>query len=225
MNKPKTKRTKRSIAIDIIGIVLTLLILPIFIINLSMTIQTVMDPNAIPSFRGHTPLIHSTESMVPVFDSSDLVIVEYPDDPAALKEGEIISFLTDGVIITHRIVDVVQDENGHTAYVTQGDANNAPDTLKVYPDHVIGVYEKHYDGLAPFALFLQTPKGLILCSVLPAFLFIAIFAVRDRLAHWRDVKELAKMKEEAARREQMQDNQEEVPAVSVSESAPAEPIE
>lgn len=197
----KQKLTKKELVINIIGLVLLVLILPIFIINLSMTVQTIMDPDAIPSFMGYTPMIHGTESMAPMFDSTDLVIVKQPEDPAALQEGEVISFLSNNLLVTHRIVDVVEDELGNLAYVTQGDANNAPDTLKVYPSHIIGVYEKHYDGLAPFALFLQTTKGLILCCVLPAFTFIAIFTIKDRREHRRNARELAQLKADAAQRE------------------------
>lgn len=201
MKSMNQKRTKRSIVIDIVGLVLILLILPLFIINLTMTVQTVMDPDAIPNFMGHTPLVHGTESMVPTFDATDLVIVERPEDPAALQEGDIISFMSGSVIVTHRIINVHTDKEGRISYVTKGDANNAPDSGRVYPNQVIGVYEKHYNGLAPFALFLQTTKGLILCCVLPAFLFIAAFSLKDHLEHRRDAKELAQLKAEVAAKE------------------------
>ena len=54
-----------------------------------------------------------------------------------LAEGDVIAYAHDGKTIVHRITEVVQQPEG-TAYITQGDANNAPDADPVQPSQIEG---------------------------------------------------------------------------------------
>ena len=79
---------------------------------------------------------------------------------------------TEGMIVTHRIIDVVNDETG-LWFQTQGDNNNTPDRELVESAAVIGIYVFRIPYIAHIALFMQTIPGLIIsifvmCFCLPS---------------------------------------------------------
>lgn len=76
-----------------------------------------------------------TGSMEPGIMPGDVVIVhkiQSMEELDKLKEGDIIQFKRDDLLINHRIIEVIQDKD-QTLYRTKGDNNNAPDeeTVKV----------------------------------------------------------------------------------------------
>lgn len=93
-------------------------------------------------FAGFLPAAPSavlTGSMEPCIEPGDLVIIDKTAHDS-LAVGDVIQFKRDGVTVLHRIVGITQSEKGQTAFVTKGDANNAPDSQPVSADDVIGRY-------------------------------------------------------------------------------------
>ena len=89
-------------------------------------------------FAGLRPLFPTaiaTGSMEPEISVGDMVVVA--DWQWDLAEGDVIAYAHDGKTIVHRITEVVQQPEG-TAYITQGDANNAPDADPVQPSQIEG---------------------------------------------------------------------------------------
>ncbi len=87
---------------------------------------------------GYTPLVVLSDSMYPTIKTGDLLIIRNMTDQIP-ETGDIIAFYDgSGTIITHRIVDVIYDEDGSPSYITQGDGNNSPDRDAVQPEHIIG---------------------------------------------------------------------------------------
>ena len=89
-------------------------------------------------FAGLLPLFPTaiaTGSMEPEISVGDMVVVA--DWQWDLAEGDVIAYAHDGKTIVHRITEVVQQPEG-TAYITQGDANNAPDADPVQPSQIEG---------------------------------------------------------------------------------------
>ncbi|MGB6873711.1 MAG: signal peptidase I [Dehalococcoidia bacterium] len=76
-------------------------------------------------------------SMRPTLDVGDVVIVvKAPAD--TIKPGDIIQFReAEGITTVHRVVEI-QETEGNMVFVTQGDANRAPDTDPVLADNVVG---------------------------------------------------------------------------------------
>ena len=180
---PKTENTKLGKTVNIIGIVLCVLLLPVLIVNGTLFVQYIIDSDVPPSFLGYTPLVVDTGSMVPEFEAGDLAIVKNKtvQEAEALKIGEVICYRTGKVYITHRIADIEFADSGETMFVTQGDANNTPDTVRVAPSQVLGVYLLHIDDLGYFVMFLQSPMGLLLCVILPlAVLFLSFYLIDKR---------------------------------------------
>jgi len=74
---------------------------------------------------GFTPTIIASGSMQPTLNVGDMVIVL--STPAkAIKIGDIIQYRTADTPTVHRVIDKYE-AGGTTWFVTQGDANNAPD--------------------------------------------------------------------------------------------------
>ena len=159
---------------------LCLLMLPIVIINMSMFIQSLIEPDVPPNFLGYTPVIVSSGSMSPEFEVTDLVIVKAPEDAASLEDGTVICYLSDNSLVTHRIIGQETASDGLMVYITQGDANNAPDRIRVDPSQIVGVYQTHIPELGKFALFMQTPTGITLFVVMPLLALFALYSILDQ---------------------------------------------
>ena len=78
------------------------------------------------------PVVVATGSMEPAIGAGDVVIL-CRTDPAALEVGDVIQYQSDGCTVIHRIVE----KDGDT-FITQGDANNAPDLRPVEREQVLG---------------------------------------------------------------------------------------
>jgi signal peptidase len=75
-------------------------------------------------------------SMTPSIKIDSVILVRNIEFKS-IKKGDIITFKTDNVI-THRVVDKSQDNEGQYYLQTKGDANNINDEFKIYENNVIG---------------------------------------------------------------------------------------
>jgi len=82
------------------------------------------------TFFGFSIFNISSGSMKETIQIDDIIIVKEEQD---FNEGDIITFFQDEQIITHRIIEKLDDGN----FVTKGDANNSKDS-KVYRQNIIG---------------------------------------------------------------------------------------
>jgi len=168
----------------ILTVFLVIVLIIVALISVVMIISSKND--GVADVFGYSPIvIYDTKSMEPKFSSSDLVIVKKIDEDTVLKEKDIISFwgFIDGSkgIITHRIVEVVENPDGTVAYQTKGDNNSLVDQdpmnanlqPNIYPEDIIGVYVTQIPGLGAAMNFLKTPMGILICLVIPiALIFL-----------------------------------------------------
>ena len=138
--------------------------------------------NGVPSLFGSTVLTVNSESMKPVFNKGDIIIVKNlsEDEVKLLKEGDIITFNAGDLdgdqkddLNTHRIVEVIKNEDGTMQFRTMGDNNNGiQDSTPVQPKNVVAQYNgTRIPAVGTFLAFLQTPNGFLVCIVLPLVLF------------------------------------------------------
>ena len=104
-------------------------------------------------------------SMEPAFSAGDFLIYR---EQAAYAVGDIVIFSEGGNYITHRIVGEVDG-----GFITQGDANNAPDQAILDPNNIEGRMVMFIPGLGGFILFLRTPLG-VLCLIVLGLLFLEL---------------------------------------------------
>ena len=103
-------------------------------------------------------------------------------DTDELQVGDVISFLEDSVVVTHRIIGVRTEEDGSHSFVTKGDANLATDTDPVPQDKVIGIYAGRIEKVGDVAMFMQTPLGMLLFIGVPLLAFILYDIIRRQRA-------------------------------------------
>ncbi|GAB7019852.1 signal peptidase I [Halostagnicola bangensis] len=121
-----------------------------------------------------------SDSMNPTIDAGDVVIVQ-ERDPSSIEEGDVLTFdaadpdefdAADGTsIVTHRVVDIEQADDG-LEFVTQGDANNAPDSSAVDEEQVIGTVAFSIPSIGRVVSFAGTRTGLALFVVVPCALLV-----------------------------------------------------
>jgi signal peptidase len=164
------------------GLAVSLILLPVLIINITLIVKSYLNTDKIPSVGGYLPLIVMTDSMYPNIVSGDLIICR-ETDPAAVQVGDVISFFDpagDGTsVVSHRVKSIA-NEDGVISFRTQGDANNAQDDEAVPAENLVGVYQNRIAGAGNVAMFMQTSTGLILCVVLPLLLLVGYDLLRHR---------------------------------------------
>ena len=170
-------------------IIVLCLILFIVIMTIGITIiyKSYSEPNRIPSVFGWKPFIVLSGSMEDTIMPGDLILTK-EIDALELKEGDVISFRTNKyTVITHRIINIV-DEEGERKYYTKGDNNNMADINPVCNNQIEGIYRYRIPELGKIALNLQKPIGIVICIALPLIIvLIAQFA--DSKRQEREAKE------------------------------------
>ena len=110
------------------------------------------------------------------FDAGDIAISKNVD-PATLKEGDIITFLSQGSenfgeVVTHKIRRLTTDATGRPGFVTYGTTTDTDDETIVTHEYVVGQYIGRIPKVGTFFQFLKTTPGYILCILLPFLLLI-----------------------------------------------------
>ena len=116
-------------------------------------------------------------SMEPTYHVGSLVYVKKVD-PFQLKSGDVITFMLDeDTVATHRVVEVVQDEEDASVirFRTKGDANAAEDGSLVHYKNVLGTPVFTIPKLGYFASFVQQPPGLYVAIAFGAVLVLLAF--------------------------------------------------
>ena len=130
---------------------------------------------------GLSPYTVLSGSMEPTYHVGSLIYVQ-KTDAMTLQTGDPVTYrMSDGVIVTHRIVEVVEDPQLGRCYRTRGDANNITDGKLLRPQNVIGkpVFTIPYLGYV--SAYIQHPPGtyvaisavlvLLMLTLLTDFIF------------------------------------------------------
>jgi len=183
MSKTAEKKEPRSAnkIVSAVGLVLCLVFGAMLICNLTIIIKGTLHPERPPSVLGITPMVVLSGSMSgdaeDHIEIGDLIFVDEAD-PAQLEVGDIIAFMEGKVVVTHRIIDIQSTEDGELLFYTKGDANNAADRKPVTVNELVGIYQSRIPAVGNFALFLQTPLGMVLFIVVPLMAFILYDVLR-----------------------------------------------
>lgn len=176
------KVVKRIVNIIIDIIVILILAVSILIVTLSLTSKS----SGVPNVFGVAPLSVLSSSMEDTINTGDMILCEVTNDPSyEYEKGDIVTFpITvngESVLNTHRIVEVVKDEN-ITYYRTQGDnkkTNPEPDKDLQTSSTIVAKYTgTKVGGVGNFLSFIRTQLGFFLCVLLPMIIFFVYEAVR-----------------------------------------------
>lgn len=187
----KKKLTKGDIVSFVILGVLAVILIPVFIINFTLIIKGSIRSEVPPDVFGIAPMAVTTGSMDGDRDDSfaegALIFVDILDEKEkqSLAEGEIVTFRTNETYVTHRIVSVVRDkDNSISSVITRGDANNTDDGA-IPLENVVGRCTGSIAGAGSFAMFMQTPLGIVLVVGVPILVYVAYDVIRITLNNRR----------------------------------------
>lgn len=117
-------------------------------------------------------------SMEPTFKTGSIIAVKPVEDITTLKEKDVITFTQeDGNLVTHRIIEVIQNGE-HTMFHTKGDNNENADTQPVLAENVVAVYTGFtIPYIGHFMDFAQSSKGTALLLIIPGLLLLGYSAM------------------------------------------------
>lgn len=164
-----------------LNIIKTILVWAVVLLAVFMMIFTIVSVSTFNRndrhLLGYRAYIVLSDSMSKTdFDAGDLVLVKEVD-PTILKEGDIISYISQntenyGEVVTHKIRSLTTDANGENGFVTYGTTTDTNDeTIVTYP-FVLGKYQTHIPKVGTFFQFLKTPQGYFVCIFFPFMLLI-----------------------------------------------------
>jgi signal peptidase len=153
-------------------------------------------------------------SMEPNLRVYDVIIDKKVNNPNEIKVGDIITFISTstiskGLTITHRVVALVETENG-IEYKTKGDNNMSPDSTTVQFKNILGKVVIKVPQLGRIQQFLSTSSGWLLVVVIPAVLIIfndilkifKLTGAKKKVSHALQTEE-EKAKQEVAKKEEI----------------------
>ncbi len=208
--------------LSIIGVALCVVLVLMLVCNLAIIIQGSLNPEEPPKILGVTPLVVLTDSMSgdaeDHIEGGDLIIVNEVNTKD-LKKGDIITFKEGSVLVTHRIIEVQDAEEGDgLQFITKGDFNNTEDKTPVTEDKVVGIYSGvRIPYLGQVAMFLQQPLGMLIFIGVPVLAFV-IYSI---------IKRQINMNKESGKAEELEAELERLRALAAEGNAPvaAEPAE
>lgn len=169
------------------NIVKTVLVWLIVLLAVCMMIFTVVSVSTFNQndrdLFGYKLYIVNSDSMAKTdFSAGDLILVKEVD-PQTLKEGDIISFVSQdtesfGETITHKIRKIVTDAEGNPGFITYGTTTGTDDANIVTYPYVLGQYQSAIPKLGLFFNFLKTTPGYFICIFVPFMLIIVYEGVK-----------------------------------------------
>jgi signal peptidase len=146
-------------------------------------------------------------SMTPNINVYDVVVNVKVNKPSDIKVGDVITFtstssISRGFTVTHRVVEVIEDENG-VSYKTKGDNNLSADSSPATYDNVIGKVILRIPQLGRVQYFLASQGGWIIAVVIPALFIIItdilkifkLVGVKTKIEQMDEAEKLSKKKQ------------------------------
>lgn len=175
------KVLKRATNIIVDTVVVLILIVSILVVMLSLTFKS----SGVPNIFGIAPLSVQTQSMEDTINPGDLIFCTLTEIDDEFQKDDVVTFPIEingeQVLNTHRIVEVVEDNN-IIYYRTQGDnkeTNPEPDTDLQTSSTIVAKYTgTKIPGLGNVLSFIRTQLGFFLCILLPMIIFFIYEGIR-----------------------------------------------
>ena len=134
-------------------------------------------------------------SMEPAMPTGSLILVKRSQN-TLFEPGQIITFSSEDLMITHRVIDVGYDQSFY--YITKGDANENPDSKPVQHQQVLG---RVVFILPPALLLLKSTLRIftVLLFLLGTVLLVRTAASPKKSGHRRRNPYINKLRQRQAR--------------------------
>lgn len=179
MDEVKTQtESKREKVLNLVKNIVTWVVVAVAVFMMIFTVisATTLNRNDRSLFGLKMYKVLSDSMKATDFAAGDLVFVKEVD-PATLKEGDIVSYISQntenfGETVTHKIRRLTTDADGNAGFVTYGTTTDTDDEKIVTYPFVVGKYQFHIPKLGYFFDFLRTTPGYIVCILIPFLLLI-----------------------------------------------------
>lgn len=151
-----------NIFIDILVIIAIGIVVTVLYINYQIKIQN----KSYANIFGYTMFVVKSGSMEPTISTDDIILVKIQQND--LNVNDIISYEEDNMIITHRIIEVQQND-----ITTKGDNNNTQDGL-TKREKVIGKVIKIIHNVGIWKKVFKTKEVLGSLAITIILLIISI---------------------------------------------------
>lgn len=176
-----SKVLKRIVNIFVDILVVLILMVSLIVVTLSLTTKS----SGVPNIFGIAPLSVQTQSMEDTINPGDLIFCTLTVIDDEFQKDDVVTFPIEingeQVLNTHRIVEVVKDQN-ITYYKTQGDnkeTNPEPDKDLQTSSTIVAKYTgTKIPGLGNVLSFIRTQLGFFLCILLPMIIFFIYEGIR-----------------------------------------------
>ena len=158
----------------ILSTIICIVILFLIVFNVTLMIESYINPNELPSFLGIKSFVIVSESMEPTIMTEDAIFIKNTSKED-LEVGDIISFRTGNYINTHRIVRI-EEKNGEEVYITKGDNNSNEDRGYVEFKNIEGKYLFRIPGFGRIIEILKSKITLVLLLIF--LVIISYYEVR-----------------------------------------------
>lgn len=205
--------TKTNKVLNVVGIILCAILIPILIVNCTLIIKSFIHKDDVPDFLGVLPMIVLSPSMQPDIMEGDLIIC-VKTEAEEIEVGQVISFFDPAgkgtMVVTHKVDEIIE-ENGKLYFKTYGinnknaDGTFDKDSKPVPAENLVGRYTGiRLPAIGDFAMFMQTPAGLILCVAVPIVALIAYDLIRRKKMDKTNDDDVAALRAELEKLRSMQ---------------------
>ena len=111
--------------------------------------------------------------MEPNIKVDDVIVNIRVKSPESIKVGDVITFnstssISKGLTVTHRVINIIKNDDGTYEYVTKGDFNPSADSATAKYDDIIGKVAIKLPGVGKIQGFIATKMGWFIVVLLPA---------------------------------------------------------
>lgn len=171
----KIVRKKTSVIKNIISVISYAIFIWLLLIGITLLIyvadvkiRAMKGDNTPPNFNAYVVL---TGSMIPDIMPKDVIFTKKVDIED-IKENDVITFVSSdnrfaGSIITHRVVEIIDDDPEHIKFRTKGDNNTVSDLALVEDYNVLGRVIFKIPKVGYIQDFLATKGGWIIVILIP----------------------------------------------------------
>lgn len=186
----KSIEKRKKIAKNIKNILYVILIILIY----NMVLIGVSSTNKFKNINlfGYKSYVITSASMEPEIKSGDVIISKVTKQQD-LQKGDVITFKKNQDVITHRIVDIQNNEE-KKYYVTKGDNNKYEDLEKIEYSQIEGKYIFKISKLGKFIILLDN-KIVILIIMLVILILCFMKIQKDEKKEIRREKKIESKKE------------------------------
>lgn len=133
-----------------------------------------------PKFSLYTII---SPSMQPNLNVYDTIIDKRVDDASEVEIGDVITFIStsrvsQGMTVTHRVIDIIPTEDGTMQFKTKGDNNLTPDSAYVTEANILGRVILRIPQLGRIQFFLANRGGWLLIVVVPSIIVLIRYIIK-----------------------------------------------